>query len=120
MGDLSKNFSRSEFECRCGCGMRVIDAELVKVLEEVREAFGGKRITITSGNRCYAHNLKIGGAENSKHTQSIAADFKVEGVNPPGVYEWIDARYPDSFGLGKYNGWTHLDVRKGKGRWDKT
>ena len=25
MGDLSENFSRSEFECKCGCGFATVD-----------------------------------------------------------------------------------------------
>ena len=48
MGDLSRNFDRSEFKCRDGCGRDTVDIELVKVLEEVRVRFA-RPIHISSG-----------------------------------------------------------------------
>ena len=32
MGDLTKNFSRSEFACKCGCGFDDIDLVLQSVI----------------------------------------------------------------------------------------
>ena len=40
MGDLSENFSRHEFACKCGCGNDTVDAELIRVLQSVRARFG--------------------------------------------------------------------------------
>ena len=54
MGDVSDNFSRSEFACKCGCGFNSVDVALLDALEQVREKFGP--VSITSGNRCPKHN----------------------------------------------------------------
>ncbi|BEB16509.1 hypothetical protein VEE45_23520 [Escherichia coli] len=46
---LSKHFSRKEFKCKCGkCDYDTIDAELLVILEDVREHFG-KPVIINSG-----------------------------------------------------------------------
>lgn len=115
---VSKYFKRKEFECSCGCGFDVVDTELLKVLEKVRIHFA-KPITITSGNRCVAHNRKIGGASKSKHIFGTACDFKVKNVHADIVADYLEEEYPDTFGIGRYKGRTHLDIRKSKARWDK-
>ena len=117
MGDISKNFSRSEFECECGCGFATVDIELMGLLEKVRHYFGGKRVTINSGCRCSDHNKAIGGSKNSRHMQGIAADIVIDGVHPLSVYGYIDSIAPDRYGLGSYPTFTHIDVRPNKARW---
>lgn len=119
-GQLSPNFHREEFKCKCGCGFDIVDAELIIMLETIRAACKGAPITITSGCRCPEHNKKIGGSEHSYHVIGKAADFKVKGYKPSWVANKLDAIAPESYGLGRYNNWTHIDVRNGKGRWDKT
>jgi uncharacterized protein YcbK (DUF882 family) len=113
---LSEHFSRSEFECSCGCGFATVDVELIKLLEEVREHFG-KPITVNSSARCALHNEAVGGAAGSKHKLGIAADIVVKEVAPVGVYAYINETYPDKYGLGLYNHFTHVDVREDKARW---
>ena len=62
MGDLSKNFSRSEYICRCGCGFDAVDVELIKVMQELRDHYQSP-ITITGGNRCcFYNNITLGAA----------------------------------------------------------
>lgn len=78
MGDLSRNFSRSEFECKCGCGEADVSPFLIEVLQRLRDVLGVK-ITVTSGRRCAAHNAAVGGAKNSQHLQGLAADIRAEG-----------------------------------------
>jgi len=117
MGNLTRNFGTHEFACRCECDTGTIAQDLVEVLQEVRDHFG-KPMTITSGIRCETHNAKIGGAQSSKHITGMASDFKVKDTEPEVVYRWLDERYPDTYGLGLYNSWVHLDVRKGRARWD--
>ena len=73
MGDLTKNFSRSEFACPC-CGKDNIDLELVDVLQKIRDDVG-HAITITSGVRCEKHNTEVGGVDNSPHMDGVAADI---------------------------------------------
>ena len=117
MSKLNKYFDRSEFECRCNCGFESVDAELLDSLTIIREHFNSP-ITITSGNRCKIHNTNIGGAKNSKHTKGIAADFKVKDVEPAEVVAFILERWPDTYGVGKYKSWVHLDVRSEPARWE--
>jgi len=120
MGDLSRHFSRREFACHCGCGYDTVDAALLKVLEDVRRTFNAP-VTINSGCRCEKHNAKIGGSEHSQHKLSRAADIAVEGIPAEAVHDWLVSRYPDKFGIGKYNTFTHIDTRTdGPARWDKT
>jgi uncharacterized protein YcbK (DUF882 family) len=116
MGDLSRHFSRREFACRCGCGQDTVDAELVTVLQRLRDHFA-KPVLITSGNRCAAHNRACNGAPNSLHRISRAADVRVGGVPPEAVYVWLDAEYPACYGLGRYTNWVHIDTRQVRARW---
>ena len=120
MGDLSLHFNRSEFKCKCGqCGQDQVDYKLIEVLEHLRQVVC-EPITVTSGNRCHAHNLAVGGGKNSQHLWSKAADIQVRNWSPEEIYDMLDDWYPDELGLGKYKGWVHVDVRTHKARWDKT
>jgi len=114
---LSQYFKRSEFECQCGCGQDTVDYELIRVLEALRAHTGP--IFISSGNRCVKHNMDVGGALNSYHVISKAADIVVKGNTPAEIYHHLNLRYPDQYGIGLYSGWVHLDVRKEKARWDE-
>ena len=116
MSELSKYFKRSEFACKCFCGFDAVDTELLRVLEDVREHFNAP-VTINSGNRCKMHNASIGGAEKSNHVNGIAADIRVEGVEPDAVAYYLNTKYFDKYGLGIYSSWTHIDVRQDKARW---
>jgi len=114
------HFSRKEFECKCGCGFAAMDSELLEVLEDVREHFGSP-IIITSGCRCPSHNAQVGGMPNSFHTKGMACDFKVKslGENQDTVADYLEAKYPNKYGIGRYIGRTHIDVRpNGPARWD--
>ena len=118
MGDISRHFSRYEFRCRCKdhCGLDTIDGETLHVLEQVRVHFD-KPIRITSAFRCFDHNLSVGGSFDSQHTKGRAADIQVEDTSPSEVYAYIDALYPNKFGLGSYSDFTHIDTRSIKARW---
>lgn len=116
MGDLTSNFSRKEFACKDGCGFDDVSLELVAVLQEARDHFG-KSILINSACRCEEHNERVGGAKGSKHKEGIAADVVVRGVSPKVVHSYFINKYPDKYGIGRYNTFTHIDVRKTKGRW---
>jgi len=118
MGDLSKNFSRYEFECQCKCGFNTVDAELIKVLEKLRLVLRGPRITINSGCRCERHNAEIGGSPNSQHLRGKAADIVVEGVCPDTVADCLVDLFPDRYAVGRYKTFCHIDVRSKKSRWD--
>ncbi len=116
MGDISKNFSRSEFACKCNCGFATVDVELLKVLETVRTHFN-KPIKINSSCRCDSHNKSVGGSQGSKHKQGIAADIVVKGIKAYEVYLFLDGFMPNNYGIGTYKTFTHIDTRKLKSRW---
>ena len=114
MGDLSKNFNRSEFACRCLCGQDTVDAVLLEQLEEVREHFGVP-VTITSANRCLFDNERVGGVFNSLHLEGRAADIIVRDIDPDDVANFLE---DIASGLGRYTTFTHLDSRSGiPARW---
>ena len=118
MGDLSKNFSLSEFKCKCGeCDQISPPLELVTELQEMRDHFG-KSVSIHSGHRCPKYNALVGGAKYSKHLEAVAADHTVEGHTPDEVQRYWLRKHPDKYGIGRYNTFTHFDVRSIKGRWD--
>ncbi len=114
---LSNHFNRSEFACKCGCGQDTVDAGLINILETVRIHFG-QPITITSGNRCEAHNKSIGGAANSQHLYGKGADFKVRNVSPVEVHNFINSHAPKDYGLALYSSWVHVDSREEFARWN--
>lgn len=121
---LSKHFVRSEFACKCGnCNHIAVDSELLEVLEECIQHFELEYdqylpAIINSGNRCKTHNENIGGSANSMHLYSIAADFRIKGVDADDVADYLEECYPGKYGIGRYNGRTHIDVRPNKARWD--
>ena len=79
MGDLSRNFSRREFECKCGCGFDDVAPILVERLQEIRSTFGVMKIS--SGCRCENHNRRVGGKNGkvkSAHVYGEAVDIVCE------------------------------------------
>ena len=66
MGDLSRNFSRYEVQCSCGCGASWVSPKLIEKLQHVRDVLG-KPMTITNGVRCESFNASINGSLVSSH-----------------------------------------------------
>jgi hypothetical protein len=66
MGDLTKNFSRYEVQCFCGCGASWVSPKLLEKLQHVRDVVG-QPMTITSGVRCEVFNSSIKGSLVSSH-----------------------------------------------------
>lgn len=80
MGDLTRNFNRSEFACKCGCGLDSIDPTLVNMLQDSRDATA-LTYEIVSGCRCKKRNSQVGGKIESAHLEKDdrlckAADIK--------------------------------------------
>jgi uncharacterized protein YcbK (DUF882 family) len=121
---ISQHFARSEFACQCGnnCPQSqdpTVDVTLIQILEELRRHFNTP-ITVTSGVRCKSHNASpsVKGSVFSKHLEGKAADVILKGVTPDRVYKYLFERYPNSYGFGKYETFTHIDSRGLKGRWE--
>jgi uncharacterized protein YcbK (DUF882 family) len=113
---ISTHFNRIEFACKCKCGSNTVDVELINILEDLRGWFNAP-VTINSGHRCPDYNKSVGGAENSQHLYGRAADITVGGIDPAEVQDYIDATWPDQYGMGRYITFTHIDSRSNKARW---
>ena len=74
MGDLTKNFSRYEFACNCGCGFDNINPTLINMLQTIR-SYIGEPFDISSGCRCKYWNKHEKGKRNSQHLLGNAADI---------------------------------------------
>ena len=98
---------------------------MIEALEDCRSHFKTLHskldvsIKITSGHRCINHNSYVAGAPRSKHLDGIAADFIVRGVSSDDVATYLEQQYPNKYGIGRYTGRTHLDVREEMARWDR-
>jgi len=107
--EINEYFDTDEFTCKCGCGMTVINENLLAILTDVREHLG-RPVYITSGNRCQEYNRLVGGADASRHLTGEAADIKVSRVHPDKVANYIELEHCPG-GLGRYITFTHVDVR---------
>ena len=111
---ISRNFDLHEFACKDGSPWLVLDEEFVKTkLQQIRDHFG-KPIRINSAYRTVSHNAKkdVGGSKTSLHLRGRAFDIYIKGVSPNEV-----AKYAVSIGIPgviRYNGFVHIDSRKGK------
>lgn len=121
---LSQNFGLFEFASKDGADFpESVKANLAVLAEqlEVLRAHFGKPVTVTSGYRSPAHNVRIGGASKSFHTTGQAADIKVKDVSPRLVYNAIELLIKSGKmlegGLGLYSSWVHYDTRGKKIRW---
>lgn len=101
-------------------------------------------IKINSGTRCDKHNFEVGGKirpiksfnikgdmhdfvvteEGSFHLHGRASDFYLYDKNTNThiddniVADYLENKYPNSLGIGRYIGRTHVDTDTNKRRWD--
>jgi len=123
---MTEHFSREEFRSKDGAHFPYEAQQNLKVLSEqlevLREHFQ-KPIKINSGYRSPKHNAKVGGAENSQHLLGKAADIVIDGITPDEVADaiefLIEGKMMKQGGLGRYDSFTHYDIRGKKSRWDK-
>ena len=125
---LTKNFNKKEFDCKCGCEMPSSVfyeiEELANELQTIRDRFNAP-IQINSAYRCLSHNKAIGGVSNSQHVLGKASDIVIKGYTPNEVADQLEVMLEDEClfpfhlgGIGKYNTFTHIDIRPKKARWD--
>ena len=124
MGDLSKNFSRREFACHCGCGRDNVSPALVAALQQLRD-LAEAPVAVVSGCRCPAHNRAVGGAKGSLHLatrdqEGCAADVRIGGLGLKEMYrlaQEVPGFYGGGIGLYPGDGFMHVDVRGHEARW---
>lgn len=117
---VSEHFDSDEFECPCAhenCSYTLIEEEVVDVAEAIRKSVGA--LKITSGFRCTAHNLEVGGKPGSQHLVGKALDLKsLRGFNGSQLAYYAE-RLPliQRGGLGIAKTWIHVDTRGHRSRW---
>ena len=134
MGDLTKNISQHELNCKCkdpDCNVTILANEpIIKIVQKTCDHFRRKykvakvTLVITSGARCYVYNRSelVGSTDDGQHPRACAIDFKIylpsgEQVPTKDVYGYMDKQNPNSLGLGLYRSFNHADGRSVKGRW---
>jgi len=115
MGNINRWFDSSEFACKCGCGFCIVSADLLEVLNDLRDHFG-KPVILNCVCRCPKHNRMVGGKPKSQHLEGKAADIRIPGVSPKDIFDYIEFNYPQT-GLHQYNTFVHVDVRGRRARW---
>ena len=111
MGDLTANFNRSEFACKCKCGKDDIKEELVIKIQLIRDQLG-RSIRINSGIRCEQHNANTKAKPGSSHIGGWAADLGYAGSAER--YELIEAAVGVFNRVGIAKTFIHVDVDPNK------
>ena len=122
---LTKNFTKSEFECKDGSLMPVDVLEnidtLARQLQRVRD-ITERPIRITNAYRSPEHNKKVGGVKNSQHLYGTAADIQIRNMTPKQVYNLLNKLMDEGIilqgGLGLYRSFVHYDFRGERVRWN--
>lgn len=114
---ITANFRVREFACQDGSDPIFISDKLVNILQAIRNHFG-QPVTINSGYRTANHNKSVGGSVYSQHLFGTAADIVVAGVKPDDVAAYAETLLVNTGGIGRYKGFTHVDVRSTKSRWN--
>ena len=140
MGDLTKNLSKSELTCKCGCGLTIINQDLVALVQAIADE-SGKKISVHSWTRCQWNNARSGGVvakkylipgtnkldlskyprgekglpKDSNHTHGTAADIELIGASAGTLWALIKRMYsggklPLLAGLGRYGTFCHVDI----------
>lgn len=98
---------------------------LANELQKIRDYFDAS-VSIISGYRSPEYNdheMKPRGAKYSQHKLGKAADIVVRDFTPDQVADQIERMINEGIlkqgGLGRYNTFTHYDIRGEKARWDK-
>lgn len=122
---LTASFSLQEFDCKDGTE---VPTHLVKNVRELAENLQVLRdhlkvpIHINSGYRTPEYNEKVGGEDQSLHLTAHAGDITARDFTPDEVADTIEQLIKEGKmkqgGLGRYNGFTHYDVRGKRARWD--
>lgn len=126
MGDISKNFSFSEFMCKCencnGWGdassHAAVRQNIINLVNTILQPLRDKldeAIFISSGVRCSAHNRAVGGVPDSRHLVGQAADIVTKTLTPGALAKIVET-LPVG-GIGIYSSFVHVDTGMKGRRW---
>ncbi len=109
--DEIKYFKKSEFRCKCGCGLDSMDETLIRVADRTREHFGSP-MNVSSGRRCASHNARVGGVANSRHTTNPgkAMDFCVKGKTATQILAYVQKQPEIRYAYAIDGSYVHMDV----------
>ena len=121
---LSENFSLEELnKHRFDVPDEVLDnLKMLAVQLEIIRAHFNVPVIINSGYRNLDYNRNIGSKDTSQHVKGTAADIVVKDVSPDEVADAIEFLINTGMlkegGVGRYNTFTHYDIRGTRARWN--
>jgi len=125
---ITINFKMDEFECHDGTPVPYQLEENVRLVAEnlqVLRDYLNKPVHVLSGYRTKSYNSHLKGASpKSQHMLGKAADIVVHGIPPWKIADMIEELIRKGKmmegGVGRYDNFTHYDVRGHRARWDLT
>lgn len=121
---LTENFSIEELnKHKFDMPDEVLDnLKMLAVQLEIIRAHFNAPVIINSGYRNLEYNRNIGSKDTSQHVKGTAADIVVSGVSPDDVADAIEFLINTGMlkegGVGRYNSFTHYDIRGSRARWN--
>jgi uncharacterized protein YcbK (DUF882 family) len=121
---LSEHFSLDELnKHKFDMPDEVLDnLKMLAVQLEIIRAHFNVPVIINSGYRNLDYNRNIGSKDTSQHVKGTAADIVVKDVSPDEVADAIEFLINTGMlkegGVGRYNTFTHYDIRGTRARWN--
>ena len=89
---------------------------LAQLLEQVKEAIGGKPVMVNSAFRSKRVNDAVGSSDKSQHRHGCACDLRVPGMTPDAVVRAvIAAGLPYDQIIREFDRWTHISIPNTEG-----
>lgn len=105
-----RHFKPAEFACKCGkCGLGIDDMNpyVLQKLDTARHT-AATPFVVTSAVRCVAHNIRVGGVDDSSHVHGLAIDIAVK--NSSARFRILKALFDAGFRrIGIYKTFIHAD-----------
>jgi uncharacterized protein YcbK (DUF882 family) len=99
------------FRCRTTGHRAPMAKRTLAMLADIAERYAGKTIDVVS-----AHRASRGESWTSPHRASRALDFRIKGVDPREIRDYLWRKYSEvGIGWYPYEGFVHMDARPGKG-----
>lgn len=121
---LSENFSIDELnKHKFDMPDEVLDnLKMLAVQLEIIRAHFNAPVIINSGYRNLEYNRNIGSKDTSQHVKGTAADIVIKDVSPDEVADALEFLINNGMlkegGVGRYNTFTHYDIRGTRARWN--